>query len=132
MSEFKTGELIDVTMRSLRIDSIDDVGIAQCSLPGHNWRTTINLRVADIEIERVAPEEWPPRHGDLWRDTNGALWAGMQITTADDDIADESYVVLVPLVASMRARGTHPESVLQGYGPVALIHRQPSTEGGAG
>jgi len=127
MSEFKPGELIDVTMRSLRIESINDVGVAQCSLPGHAWRPTINLRAEGVEIERVAPEEWPPCHGDLWRDAKGELWAGMLVPLEDDG----PYVFLVPLIASMN-RSTHdPGDVLQGYGPVALLHRQPSDSDGA-
>jgi hypothetical protein len=29
-------------------------------------------------VTRVAPAEWPPRTGDLWRDANGMLYLGMQ------------------------------------------------------
>lgn len=128
MNEFKPGELVDITMRMVRIESINDVGIAQCSLYESNWRPTINLRAAGVEVERVAPEEWPPCHGDLWQDASGRLWAGMQISTEEDDTADAPYVVLVPLVASMRSGGRPCESVLQDYGPMAIAHREPSED----
>jgi hypothetical protein len=130
MADFKIGELINVTMRGLRIESIDDVGIAQCSLPGEAWRPTVNLR-AEVDIERVAPEQWPPRHGDLWCDASGRLWAGMQVTTEDDDTVDEPYVVLIAVDAAKRSRSFDQREVLENYGPVSLQYRRPSDSDGA-
>ena len=121
MNDYLPGEIIDVTISGARIESISDVGIAQCSLPNHAWRPTINLRADGVEVERRAPAEWPPRHGDLWRDRSGGLWAGAEI-----HLEDGPYVMLFPLSSSRSS--ADPDRVLQDCGPVALAHREPEAD----
>jgi hypothetical protein len=122
--EFGPGEVVDITIRGVRVGGrgvpqdprrlcVDlgpwDDGVNQ----GREWFLTIPASVDSVTITRVAPPEYPPRAGDLWRDGNGRLWfvaygaVGLTAqTTSRDCVAARE---LLDRVA----------------GPLTLVHREP-------
>jgi hypothetical protein len=108
------GELINVTIRGARIESID-TGLAVCSLPGHAWRPTVNLRAAGVDVTRVAPKEWPPRPGDVWEGADGA-----QFFARAGEPGDPGW--LAP--ADREIGSSYPDEILASFGPLRLVYRR--------
>lgn len=68
-----TGLVVDQDVHTLTVRVASGSGAAFCdvdlplSLPeGPSW--------PNVQIERVAPAEWPPQSGDLWKDDQGEVW----------------------------------------------------------
>jgi hypothetical protein len=113
---FRPGEVVDITIKAARV--ID-----------HNPTTDlIKVRVGDAEsvvdlsgnatAERRAPAEWPPIPGDLWEAHRVRYFA-----LGSDHEATQ-------LMAASGA--TWPvEQILDLYGELALVHREPEQAGGA-
>jgi hypothetical protein len=70
---------------------------------------------AAVTIERVAPAEWPPEPGDLWRDRLGTLWFARHM--------GGSQVSFVPTDGGFDERT--PALVLETIGPLTFVHREP-------
>ncbi len=129
MSTYQPGEIVDVTIRGARImeprpglDHILTLAYAQAE-PGV-WATISLTRPADdtVTIERVAPAEWPPQPGDLWRDRVGELWF----------VHHAPHQPKGPLWGRTTggARWTDiAEWLAKDNGPLTLVHREPT--GGA-
>ena len=116
MSEFRKGEHVRATIEgpvtqdalgSIYVD-VGDVGAVE--IPKVAPRVT---------IERVAPADWPPRPGDLWRDRDGEIWfvvthmdhSGPHLRASDDSIAPADYIA-------------------RHFGPLTLVHREDEQDGG--
>lgn len=75
MTDYKPGEVVDITIRGVRIArprmatsvTITDEHGVTYQMPPH------------AVVERVAPAAWPPRPGDLWRDRRSYLWFAADI-----------------------------------------------------
>jgi hypothetical protein len=48
-------------------------------LHASDYKLVLPLSSPDLTVERVAPAEWPPRRGDVWRDGDGGLWFGVDL-----------------------------------------------------
>lgn len=118
MSAPKVGDLVDITIRGARIESVDDVGMAVVSLPEHGWRPSVNLRAAGVQVERLAPAEWPPVAGDAWRDKHGELWF------AYEGVVNGEPGLTMRAVRSNRWSSGH-EGQIGANGPWSLVHREP-------
>jgi hypothetical protein len=126
---YAAGELVDITIRGARVLPCDVDGVLAAEytirLPAHEgaWRRVSVCTESDsVTVERVAPAEWPPRIGDLWRDRADNLWFGTPNSHNED----------LWLIGST-GQGDHASSLLRNNGPLALVLREPApadTEGG--
>jgi hypothetical protein len=126
MTDFKRGDLVDITIKGARvgIKGVDsdprrlyvDLGPWDDGVnKGGEWGMTFPTTVEGVTVKRVAPAEWPPRPGDLWRDKHNALWfarvahpeGGLRMVTAD----------------GLRWSDGH-EGQLVDNGPWALVYRE--------
>lgn len=85
MTTFKRGEVVDVTIRGVRIADQDDSSGSVLIFDEHGVRYPMPPQAA---IERVIPANWPPRTGDLWRDENGMLYLAQQDWGEGVDLVD--------------------------------------------
>lgn len=131
MSEtFKAGELVDLTIRGAKVvnsypihaDGKTDVIVLAEYGQGDHRNVSVNLSAASVTVERVAPAEWPPQPGDLWRDKHDELWFAFTVPT--DTVKDS-----VRMRAAKSGRWCDYMAVqIQDNAPWALVYR----EGGEG
>lgn len=133
---FQPGEIVDITIKGARVEEpTDDQGNLEFTYSGDEGLVSFEgvvVPLADaVTVERVAPAEWPPRPGDLWRDRDGDAWYALLVD--DDDMADEPYVILRPSRSS-KDPGLHfqgdNERIITWHGPLTLAHREPEQDGG--
>lgn len=88
MSGYQPGEIVDVTIRGARVDQyevLSDLGTnendepreyltVKCGEAGDEITLVVNTR--GITVERVAPAEWPPQPGDVWKAKPSDVWGG--------------------------------------------------------
>lgn len=139
MSSFVTGEVVDITIKGARVqaDDLDDVGFRTITVTHGEINNSLHVQQGDdVTIERVAPAEWPPRPGDLWRDREGELWFAAQHWPDYDDVKDCRGMngtgwrpVLVPVHLGEQGSPARPEDVIQPCGPFTLVHREPAQDG---
>lgn len=142
MSQFSPGEVVDITIKAARVTA---------PRPGHNGSLSLvyaevepgifasididHPETEGIEITRVAPFEWPPQRGDVWRDRQGVVHFGITYSPDFDDKADCEGMgrdgTRVILVASggdescrLKSHFYRPEYVNKTYGPLTLVHRE--------
>ena len=67
MSEFKPGEIVDITIKGARVVNwspfIYELTVEH-GADANSDRTAFDLTRDQVTVERVAPAEWPPRPGD--------------------------------------------------------------------
>ncbi|MGH3379525.1 MAG: hypothetical protein ACRDP6_32800 [Actinoallomurus sp.] len=121
MSGLRPGELVDVTIKGVRVDAVHPDGTPDIIADDSDGLATVWVLPPQAAIERVAPAEWPPQPGDLWRDRDGDLWFGLL-----DDNDEELLTVLSPGRTSK-----HPafidsgnDTIQRDHGPLALVHRE--------
>jgi hypothetical protein len=111
---YRRDELLDATISGARVVSVDPTTIRVALQVGETTRyVDLPRGTMQIAISRVAPAEWPPMPGDLWRDRVGSLWfcrlnGGIEMTPAD-----------VALTAWIR-----PDDLLR-RSPLTLVYREP-------
>ncbi|GAA3223021.1 hypothetical protein [Actinocorallia longicatena] len=128
MADFQVGEVVDITIKGVRFLA-----------PAEDEGGSVVIRAADgtegwimppqAEIARVAPAEWPPQPGDLWRDRDGDTWHGVLVD--DNDTVDEPYTVLGAGRSSKNNAVEEPGQILEWHGPLALVHREQQDGGEA-
>lgn len=84
MSEtFEIGELVDITIRGAKVVNTYPIRRDGCDMgtvlvaeytDGEHRNVAVGLSAPSVTVERVAPAEWPPQPGDLWRDKHEDLW----------------------------------------------------------
>ena len=119
MSGFQSNEIVDITIKGVRVRHQAADGIVtifdedeRCfSMP------------PQAAITRVAPAEWPPQPGDLWRAKGGELYFAADVH--DSAETDDPEIVLVATFEDYRQS---PDRVSQLYGPLTLVHREPKPE----
>lgn len=116
-SEYMVGEVVDIAIKGVRIVSEDEHGCVTIAADGLHW-----LMPPQAAIERVAPVEWPPQLGDLWRDRDGDLW----FASIGYDKDDAEHITLCSTrPKSLDGSGlVAVDRVLRQYGPLMLIHRE--------
>lgn len=122
MSDFKPGEIVDITIKGAQVDEVGRNGLHVVMPNG----TTAHIELSNYEgitIERVAPAEWPPRPGDLWRDQHGAVWFAA-------DLVDDGGDPAIYMLASREDRQVAPDYCNETYGPLTLVHREDEQDGG--
>ncbi len=121
MTAIRRGEIVDVTLKGVRLHEMDEHGCVQVAAEAHDGGPAHWWMPPQAQVERVAPADWPPREKDVWRDHDGDNWYGVLVDT--DDEAAEPYVELVPSRTSKRpSYGEPSEYALRRYG-LTLIHR---------
>jgi hypothetical protein len=138
---FQAGELVNVTIRNARVVNSypvrrDDADMGTVLVAeytnGEHRNIAVNLAAEAVTVERVAPAEWPPLPGDLWRSTPtrrspaGQLW--LACGAVDVDGKTDPYVPLV----STEEDHAYADDVLHSYGPLTLVHREPQPEPSTG
>jgi hypothetical protein len=131
---FKPGEVVDITIKGVRVHQLDDHGcvsiLADSHHPdAHHGAIQDSFQMPpQAAVTRVAPAEWPPQVGDLWRDQFGDLWFAYQGYGPDG----ETYVGLRCAIDKVtEAWGDQiVHSVNQEYGPLTLVHREDQQDGG--
>lgn len=109
---YERGELVNLELRRVPVVSADGTHLV-CSLPAGE-RLVLPLDHHGLTVTRVAPREWPPQAGDVWRGTAGERWFARA--------TDEDEVILL----SDRVHGGNvwPGEMLDSYGPAALVWRE--------
>jgi hypothetical protein len=122
MAEYGIGEIVDITITGARVKAV---------LTGINTPVTLVIDgevlgkdVVDFEVDtdaervtitRLAPAEWPPQIGDLWRGKR--LWF-----TRADGYGNPIFI----------SGGNDPsrdvDSINQDEGPLTLVHREEASE----
>jgi hypothetical protein len=129
MSHFLTGEIVDITIKGARVIEVcrhgdgngDDLRFTYEAKDGDQWPSAIWAQAPGVTVERVAPAEWPPRTGDLWRDANGMLYLGMQ----GDEWSNEDGLVLVDI----SGEENRANSLLTREPGLTLVHREDEQDG---
>lgn len=64
MSEFKPGDIVDITIKGARVHAwrpeVSELTV-ESKADANSDLTTYDYASAQVEVERVAPAEWPPR-----------------------------------------------------------------------
>lgn len=80
-----------------------------------------------VTVERVAPAEWPPQRGDLWRDRDCDLWFGYLVSHDGED-----YVRLQCSAAGKEMAWLQElDEINRQHGPLTLVHRETAAGGEA-
>lgn len=109
-ARFEVGELVDVVIKGARIVEADATGVmVEAKDMDAMW-----LDLSAVTVTRVAPKEWPPRSGDVWRGVGGERFFAR--ATDDDDV----------ILLSERTHGGNawPNEMLASYGPAELVWRE--------
>lgn len=121
MSDFQPGDIVDITIKGVRIERVTPMNhgpsilqIAHPSAPGNGF--DLSPDAPGITVERTAPENWPPQLGDTWADRDGDVWFAVVGKTGHAPT----------LIAKTGAR-ISPEGLRKRYGPPFLLNR----DGGA-
>lgn len=130
--KFVEGEYVDITIRRVKVvNTFEETPLNRPTrtvvvykLPGEDTKQCRSHTApifGDVTVERVAPVEWPPQPGDLWRDRGGELWFSYVV-----HLDGRSYV-------DMRCEDTSkdtppfedgPTSVNERFGPMTLVRRE--------
>ena len=114
MSDFKPGEMVDITIKGARVVRSDECGVTVDFAPADEFATHVSFPWGpDLLVERVAPAEWPPQPGDLWRDHDGNLWFVL-------DRPDHS----TPHFRSPADSIAPGDYIAAHHGPLTLVHRE--------
>ncbi|WUI02071.1 hypothetical protein OHR68_09775 [Spirillospora sp. NBC_00431] len=129
MSTIQPGEYGDITIKDARISTAhESTGVLHAKTQAGGF-LTFKPDDPQVTFERVAPAEWPPRPGDLWRDRDGDTWHSVLVD--DDDTADEAYVILRPGRSSKHHGTAELHDIVQWHGPLTLVHREDEQDGSA-
>lgn len=132
MSDFQPGEVVDITIKGARVLNHDTHGVLVFRYASDGEQSSARLIYPDAEgvtVERVAPAEWPPQPGDLWRgpkldDPYGPdpiIWFARRDRNID---GGDDKLELVPADGDLSYVSTDPESVRRDFGPLALVRRE--------
>lgn len=123
MSEFKPGEIVDITIKGARVDGwVPETSelTVESTADANSELTAFDLTSDQITVERVAPAEWPPRPGDLWRDREGDVWFAVE----DED----GTITMVCQVTACVSRP--PDEFMRTLDPLTFVYREDEPDGG--
>ena len=126
---FRPGELVRLTIEGVvqepRLSDPDGlIRIQYAEVQPGIWTEVRvdHLDAKSVAIERVAPVEWPPRYGDLWRDAHGELWFAYRHESGGDYPRTE--LRLQQASSHAYSGQMWPEKLLSERGPVELVRRE--------
>ncbi len=142
MSRFRTGDLVDITIKGCRITgSRSRAGAHSLNVQGTDRAgrayavVLIDPDHDAIQIDTAAPDNWPPQKGDLWRaERTGETYFAVAYSPDADNPNDcfgsdpDGYrIILIPATGdeshSHGAGGCRPENVNLYCGPLTLLYR---------
>lgn len=137
--ELQPGEVVDITIKGARIAAITDTHLYAESGNGETVRVSHSM--SGVSVERVAPAEWPPQPGDVWREDipeGPVTWFAQRYHPDFDNPKDcegcnnEGWrVVMVPLDGGPYGSSeTRPEDLVRRT-RLVLVHREPQAQGPA-
>lgn len=124
MTIYKRGDRVDITIKGAHVvaHGYDDEQAGDyitVTMPVAKEEQTIHLETPGVTVEYGAPAGWPPRPGDLWRDTRGGLWFAADVRdTAETDEPE------IALVSQFEAYEQEPDEARKAYGPLSRVYRQ--------
>ncbi|MGI5418689.1 hypothetical protein [Actinomadura luteofluorescens] len=125
MSErLKPGEYVDVAIKGVRVVEQDEHGCVTVRADAHDGGPAHWPMPPQAAVSRVAPAEWPPRAGDLWRDRHGVVWFAADVHDIEE--TDVPEIVLVYPHEDFRQA---PDVCNQQAGPLTLVHREDEQDG---
>jgi len=116
VSDFQPGEIVDLTIKGVciarprsatSVTIVDEHGITYQMPP-------------QASVERIAPAEWPPQPGDLWRDRDGSVWLACRVGNGD--------VSIITMICADGVADRAHEQVLARLGPLTLVYREERAE----
>jgi hypothetical protein len=129
--DLRIGDRVNITLQGVEVTQIHSedpedapevtvylecaIGGCPVSIP-HHWPM--------VTVEHVAPTEWPPRVGDLWRDRDGDMWLCRRLDTRDGTQLNLVCSVVISGKAGLFASGLPFERVLERHAPLYLVHRE--------
>lgn len=120
MSEFKPGDIVDITIKGARVRAwrpeVSELTV-ESKADANSDLTTYDYASAQVEVERVAPAEWPPHPGDLWRTKRQPYFA---VDHGDGQVA----------MVNLGGEVFLPEFILA-HGSLTLVHREDEQDGDA-
>ena len=122
MSEFKRGDIVDITIKGVRV-AAEHMGVVSIVADHPDGKPAHYNMPPQAKVERVAPAEWPPRPGDLWRDQLGAVWFAADLVNDGGDPA-------IYMLASHEDHQVVPDYCNEKYGPLTLVYREDEQDGG--
>ena len=119
---YEPGEVYDITIKGARVISVAHNGWIRFDVPD-GPRHEIAPYSDAFTVERVAPAEWPPRPGDVWRTERQSYFA-VDDSDPDEDNCDR------PTIRLVNTGGEHldPDFILL-HGPLTLVHREDEQDG---
>lgn len=107
-TDLPVGEIVDVKLRSGEIVAQDPMVIRI-----GDEEVTIPAGVVDIEV--VAPLNWPPVAGDVWVDGWGTKWFAVEISTGNE--------MRIRFVAQGNIAPQNPNTIKNTNRPMRLEYR---------
>lgn len=111
ITDLPVGEAVDVKLRSAEIVSqnpmVVRIGDEEVTIPAGD------PGIVDIEV--VAPLNWPPLAGDVWVDGNGLKWFGVEVLVSEER--------RVRLVAENSTVPQNPNTIKNTNRPLKLEYR---------
>jgi len=127
MTEFQPDEIVDITIKGVRV-AYATAGGGVVILDEHGTR---HLMPPQAAVTRVAPANWPPQPGDLWRRTDF-----IQPEPADDEpdlglwfAHYDARLILLPAHGDIEYAETNPEKLRASGGRWTLVHREHQESG---
>lgn len=126
MSDYQPGDIVRIVIENARVTEIcrhgdgngDDLRFTYEAKDGDQWPSAVWAQAPGVFVERVAPAEWPPKPGDLWRDRLGSVWFAFFGLDAREVFFIPADPVSGPLTTPS------PSLVLEKSGPLTLVHRE--------
>ncbi len=119
MSAPKVGDLVTIEIRNVKVDRVDGCEVFFTTRAG-GQRIEHAIHVGpgwpDATVTTLAPAEWPPLPGDLWRDKHGALWVVYR--------SGYSAATVTMHEANGPRWSEGHEGQIEANGPWALVHRE--------
>ena len=112
--QLQHGDVVDIVVKGVRIDCPGGNGALPSYTDEHGRSYPVPGQAA---ITRVAPADWPPQAGDLWRDGERMLWLAIDVT--NPHFHEDQRLALIN---TFGARRTNLDYALAD-GPYTLVHR---------
>lgn len=113
---FTPGDVVDITIKSAIISDRHDV-TERVWFEVDEKPYYLPANSEFVAVVRIAPAEWPPQPGDLWRDNGDEVWFAVQLAPGD-------VAMLPSYPVSSSKRGVTPDRVMRTVGPLTLVHRE--------